>query len=249
MNARRLILSAMLICPALSGCSGPAAATRPSLSGLRSLMHDGMRVSAEDEARSQFAAANSRLAEERGDLPKAAAMYREAIAINPGNSDALWRLALLHVRQNEFDLATEVFENAVEVDPQNPALCADFGYHLYLAGDLERAEKFLRHTVRLAPGDKRASNNLGLVLAARGRDEESLAAFLDAGCTQAEAQSNLAIAQLLRLDSSTAAETLKTSLSLDPANPRAISALQQLTAVEQQSPTDAVTRSGYATMD
>jgi Flp pilus assembly protein TadD len=248
MNTRILLLFLLLMFPALSGCTG-SAITRPSLSGLRSLMQDGGRVSAEDEARSQFAVANSRLAEERGDLQKAADMYREAISINPHNSDALWRLALLHIRQNEFEMATAAFENAIEVDPQNPALCADFGYHLYLAGDPERAEKYLRNAVRLTPGDKRACNNLGLVLAALGRDEESLAAFLDAGCKQAEAQSNLAIAQLLRLDSKAAAETLKTSLSLDPGNPRAISALQQLTAVEQQSFSDGVTRSGYATMD
>ncbi|MGV2334475.1 MAG UNVERIFIED_CONTAM: hypothetical protein LVR18_10295 [Planctomycetaceae bacterium] len=86
-------------------------------------------------------------------------------------------------------------------------------------------------------------------LVRRRSAKQSLAAFLNAGCKQAEAQSNLAIALLLRLDSSAAAETLKTSLSLDPGNPRAISALQQLTAVEQQSFSDGVTRSGYATMD
>lgn len=248
MDTRILLLSSLLMCPALSGCSG-SATTRSPLSGLRSLMHNSTRISAEDEARSQFAAANSRLVEERGDLQKAADMYREAISINPRNSDALWRLALLHIRQNEFEMATVAFEKAVEIDPQNPTLCADFGYHLYLAGELARAEKYLRNAVRLSPGDQRASNNLGLVLAALGRDEESLAAFLDAGCEQAEAQSNLAIAQLLRLDSRAAEDTLKTSLSLDPGNPRAISALQQLTAAEQHSAPDAVTRSGYATMD
>lgn len=250
MNLRILSVSLLLLLPSLVvfGCSSPASSMRPGLKSLTGLMNDRTRVSEEDAARSQFAAANSRLAEERGDLQNAAEMCREAVRINPGNSDALWRLALLHLRQDEFDQATASFERAVEVDPQNPILCSDFGYHLYLNGDLERAEDYLRRAVRVAPHDRRAWNNLGLVLAAQGRDEESLAAFLDAGCTEAEARSNLAFAQVMRLDASTAGESLKASLALDPTNPRAISAMQQLAAVDELTHPEGVTRSGYATM-
>lgn len=248
-SPRNPMIYVLLLAASLTGCRGPASSAWPSVTALKSLMPDRTRVSAEDEARSQFAAASSRLAEERGDLQNARDLCREAIRINPRNSDALWRLALLQIRQKEFDAATEAFEKAVELDPQNPALCADFGYHLYLSGDLARAEQYLRNTLRQVPGDKRACNNLGLVLAALGRDEESLAAFLDAGCTEAEAQSNLAIAQLLRRDTTTAATSLKASLSLDPHNQRAVSALQQLTSVEAQNHSPEVTRTGYATMD
>lgn len=231
----------------LCGCAGAASEKRPAIKLLTLLRKDRTWVSEEDVARSEFAAANSRLAEERGDVENAKKMYHEAVQINPRNADAFWRLALLHIREREFEEATAAFEKAVEADAQNSALCSDFGYHLYLAGDLERAEYYLRNTVRVSPGDKRACNNLGLVLAARGKDEESLAAFLDAGCSEAEAQSNLAIAQLLRLDSSTATESLKASLSLDPTNPRAISAMQQLASFEDQTRPADVAESGYAT--
>lgn len=247
MNLRMLSVSLQLLLPCLVvfGCGGPASSLRPGFKLLTGLMNDRTRVSEEDEARSQFAAANSRLAEERGDLQNAAEMCREAIRINPGNSDALWRLALLHLRQDDFDQATASFERAVEMDPQNPILCSDFGYHLYLNGDVERAEEYLRRAVHVMPNDRRAWNNLGLVLAAQGRDEESLAAFLDAGCTEAEARSNLAFAQVMRLDASTAGESLKASLALDPTNPRAISAMQQLVAVDARTRGEGVTRSGY----
>ena len=247
MSLRMPIFFALVLSVSLPGCGGAASVRRPSMKPLSLLMKDRTRVSEEDVARSEFAAANSRLAEERGDVEGAKEMYHEAIRINPRNSDAFWRLALLHIREKEFDLATAAFEKALEADAQNPALCSDFGYHLYLAGDLERAEYYLRNTVRLSPSDKRACNNLGLVLAARGKDEESLAAFLDAGCSEAEAQSNLAIAQLLRLDSSTASESLKASLSLDPTNQRAMSAMQQLASFEERTQLAEVKESGYAT--
>ncbi|MFM7058296.1 MAG: tetratricopeptide repeat protein [Planctomycetota bacterium] len=244
-----LVFAGLLLLAALCGCSGSGAVTRVGIGSLGGLMQGRTRVSEEDEARSQFAAANSRLAEERGDVQSAVAMYREAIRINPENSDALWRLGLLHIRQNEFDLATDAFERAVDLDPQNALLCADFGYHLYLSGDLKRAEKYLRGAVRGAPNDQRAGNNLGLVLAAQGRDEESLAAFLDAGCTEAEARANLAFAQAMRLDVSAAGESLKASMALDPTSTRVISAQQQLAAVDERTCSEGVIRSGYATME
>ncbi len=249
MRIRMLTFGVLVLVAACSGCSGSGTAARPGIRSLAVLMPDRTLVSEEDEARSQFAAANSRLAEERGDVRAAVEMYREAIRINPRNSDALWRLALLHVRQNESELATEAFAGAVEADSQNPLLLADFGYHLYMSGDLKRAEKYLRGAVRGAPHDPRICNNLGLVLAAQGRDEESLAAFLDGGCTESEARANLAFVQALRLDSSSAAESLKASLSLDPTNPRAISALRQVVAIEERTRSREVTQSGYATME
>lgn len=244
---RQRMLVVLLSCSLLAGCGGGLSGKKFSTKAFTRVLQPGRRVSEEDRARSDFAAANSRVAEERGELQNAEDMYQEAIRINPENADALWRLALLHVRQEKFGEATKAFERASALDGKNPALCADFGYHLYLAGDLQRAEECLRQTRRLSPSDKRACNNLGLVLAAQGRDEESLAAFLDAGCTEAEARGNLAIAQLMRLDTSAAADSLQASLAIDPQNPQALSARQQLAAWEQSERLTAAADSGYST--
>ena len=134
---RRLVV--LLSCSLLAGCSGGLSGKRFSTTAFTRVLQPGRHVSEEDRARSDFAAANSRVAEERGELQNAEDMYQEAIRINPENADALWRLALLHVRQEKFDEATQAFERARALDEKNPALCADFGYHLYLAGDLQRA--------------------------------------------------------------------------------------------------------------
>lgn len=192
------------------------------------LSFGSQQASEEEIAKSEFAVASARLAEERNDSQQAMRLYREAINLNPGNADAHWRQAILHARQQDFEEATASFREAVELDKENPALCADYGYHLYLQGDLDQAEMYLRRAVRNAPENQRACNNLGLVLAANGKDDEAVAAFLDAGCSEASARSNLAYAQSLRRETDKAKESLHASLTLDPTNKTASSALRQL---------------------
>lgn len=212
----------------LTGCASSTDKPGFARRSIEKLPFGSQKASKEEIAKSDFAVANARLAEERNDSHQAMRLYREAITLNPENADAHWRQAILHAKQQDFEEATVAFEKAAELDKENPALCADYGYHLYLQGDVDKAEVYLRRAVRNAPDNQRACNNLGLTLAANGKDDEAMAAFLDAGCSEASARSNLAYAQSLRKETGKAKESLQASLSLDPTNKTASSALRQL---------------------
>lgn len=220
----------------VAGCAASSNALKVVAHPISSLKARNKSVSDEAVARSEFAVASARLAEDQGDVGKAKQMLLEAIEINPQSVDAHWRQAILLAKQDDLEESTTAFEKAIELDENNPGLCADFGYHLYLQGDLERAEKFLRLAVLSVPDNKRAWNNLGLVLAAMGKNDEAIAAFLDAGISEAQARSNLALAQSIRHDLDGARESYRASLSLDPTNQAAASALRQLARYGSRTP-------------
>jgi Tfp pilus assembly protein PilF len=53
----------------------------------------------------------------------------------------------------------------------------DYGYFLYVRGDLSRAEEVLRQSLSRRADHPKASVNLGMVLAAQGRFDEAFSMF------------------------------------------------------------------------
>jgi Tfp pilus assembly protein PilF len=135
--------------------------------------------------------------EQQGDLQQAAIAYQDALKQDPSRGDAWIRLAVLRDRQGKFQESEELYRKALKTQPGNPAVYANMGYSLYLQGRWVEAERNLRQALALQPEDARAHNNLGLVLARTGRDDEALAEFRKAGCSEADAHSNLAFALTL----------------------------------------------------
>jgi tetratricopeptide (TPR) repeat protein len=87
------------------------------------------------------------------------------------------RLAVVCTRLNDFAAASEYYDRALQLSPDNAAILSDAGYARYLAGQPAEAEKLLRRAVALAPKDVRAHNNLAVVVGVTGRLDESLALF------------------------------------------------------------------------
>ena len=119
------------------------------------------------------------------------------LASDLARADAYHRLALLHDRQGDCQTATEYYQQALERNSENSELHCDIGYSQYLQQRWQEAESSLRRAIALTPDLGRAHNNLGLVLARTGREQESLEEFARAGCDQADAHANLAHAMML----------------------------------------------------
>ncbi len=112
-----------------------------------------------------------------GDVPRAIALYRQAVALAPNDADAWYNLAVAleeggNVREGEVALA-----EAEKRDPGRPEIHNIRGTALAEAGDLPSAEREFRATIAGDPRNARAYNNLGNVLRGMNRDTEAAEAY------------------------------------------------------------------------
>jgi len=157
-------------------------------------------------------------AESRGDEKIAIQSYEELLELDPGNTQCLHRLALLHGKRGATGKSTELFKAALAKDTRNAELCCDYGYALYLAGDFDEASQQLRHAIELEPELNRARNILGMILARTNQQELAISEFSLARVPMSEAYANLALAMLLNGDAEAAERNIRIAESLRPSS-------------------------------
>jgi Tfp pilus assembly protein PilF len=172
--------------------------------------------------------AYARTLEKRGAPDQAQAMYLEALKLDSSRADACSRLGVLYDQQCKFDEANTWHGNAVAAQPQNPDFRCNAGYSLYLQGNLIEAEQSMRKCLALAPDHARGHNNLGMILARTDRSAEALAEFRRAGCTEVDAQTNLAYALTLERRWAEARVCYERALAIDPSSTTSKKGLQEL---------------------
>jgi Tfp pilus assembly protein PilF len=177
--------------------------------------------------------------ERRGDVGPAARAYEAALQADPARADVGLRLAALKDQQGQFTESADLYQRAVEQQPHNPDVYCNLGYSRYLQHRWGEAEQALRQAIALKADHRRAHNNLGLVLARAGRKEEALAEFRRAGCTEADAQINLAYALSLNAAWPDATRHYERALALQPDSAAArdgLAAVKTLSAKLQTHP-------------
>ncbi len=103
------------------------------------------------------------------------AELKQAIELEPGNSEAHRLAGYLATTYGRFDEAIEQSEKAIELDPLQPWNYIGRGYAAYRSGRLAQAEANFRTALDLAPGSGKFHCLLGAVLIARGQHESALA--------------------------------------------------------------------------
>ncbi len=103
------------------------------------------------------------------------AELKQAIELEPGNSEAHRLAAYLATTYGRFDEAIEQSEKAIELDPLQPWNYIARGFAAYRSGRLAQAEASFRTALDLAPGSGKFHCLLGAVLIARGQHESALA--------------------------------------------------------------------------
>ncbi len=215
----RLTMTVVLMSGAISGCANLSERNAPNI----------------DQAKNEFEVRlnMARLQERQGALAKARAMYEQMAAEHPDNAELHHRLMVIYTRLDLTDLATQQFELARGLNPNNADLFADRGYALYLAGDLEQAESLLKHAYELSPQKERVVINLATVTGALGRVDESWSLFrrvLD----DAEAHANVGFVLMQRGELGLAKKHYSIALNLDPKSKAAKNALVQIAQWEQK---------------
>ncbi|GAB4145505.1 MAG: hypothetical protein Tsb009_17660 [Planctomycetaceae bacterium] len=175
----------------------------------------------------------ARVQEQQGQLDQAMRLYREVIAKDPKNTEALHRMAIVSTRLGDHQQAEQHFRAAIQLAPRNSKILADYGYALFLRKDLNGAEAMLKRSVNLDPSNRRAVNNLATVLGFQGRTNESLAMFRKV-VDDAEAHANLAYVHVQKGEGKKAVQHYSQALSLDPKLRSASHAMVQLAEIEKR---------------
>ena len=172
---------------------------------------------------------------EGGELARAEPLYRQVLAADPRNFDALSLLAVLANQTGHPQAAIELLRRADAVRPNDPRLRAataeaysSLGDHFSRQRALAPAIDAYRNALSLRADMPETANNLGLALGMSGRLNDAVEAYRHAIAhrpTLAEAHSNLsdALRVLGRYDQAIAAA--REAIRLRPAYPEAFNNL------------------------
>lgn len=153
--------------------------------------------------------------EKKGFPEEALRQYENARKHDP-NAPAIARhLAVLHDLQGDAASAEREYQRALQEQPRDAELLNDFGYFHYRHNHLQAAESWLRNATTVDPNCACAWTNLGQVLAAQGRAEESYQAFTHV-LAPAEAYSNLGILLAKHGRTAEARKALQQAVKLNP---------------------------------
>jgi Tfp pilus assembly protein PilF len=158
-----------------------------------------------------------RMATMRGRKDEAAAHYRAAIAIAPGQPIPHNNLGLLLLEENKLDEAVGQFREALRARPDYLRARGNLGVALFSQGKVAEAETELREAVRGWPDDPGARVNLGNVLLVQDRPADAAQQYEAALALQArsvEAHQGLAQAYSKLGRAELAAEHLRRALEL-----------------------------------
>jgi tetratricopeptide (TPR) repeat protein len=152
-------------------------------------------------------------------LADAERLYRQALAIDPANADALHGLGVIAAQSGRHDEAIRLIGKAVDANPGLAAAHGNLGLALRALGRGEAAVQSYRRAVELAHNSAEAHYSLGAALQGIGRHEEAVGAYrraleLQPGHAAAAYNQGLALQALGRDDEAVA--TYQRAIALNP---------------------------------
>ncbi|MDP8999836.1 MAG: tetratricopeptide repeat protein, partial [Myxococcota bacterium] len=180
-----------------------------------------------DDARKRLAASGTldralgEVAELQGEHDLAVAQYRAAIAKDPRDVAAHFRLAVTLRRIRKFDVAGSELDQVAAVDKDYPGLSLERGLLFEESGDVEKAIDQFKAALARAPDDPDLQLRVGSAYVAIGRADDAipmLRKVLQGRPTSAEAHHYLGRALMLKgsQQQAEALRYLKRAVDLDP---------------------------------
>ncbi len=115
--------------------------------------------------------------EKNGQAEQAIVLYEKARKNDPGLKTIAHHLAVLNDVQGDSTRSLSEYKRAIEAEPNSADVYSDLGYYYFKRENLGDAERMLRKALEIDPKHAKALTNLGMVLAAEKRFDESFAAF------------------------------------------------------------------------
>lgn len=163
-----------------------------------------------------------------GNLAEAEAIYRQVLAVQPDNADALNLMGVIAHQVGRNDLAVDFLTRAIAAKPEFPEALSNLGNALKSLDRLDEAAAHYRRAIASRPGFTDAVYNLGATLEAMGRLDEAVAAYREAidltpHLTAAHYNLGNVLKDLGRLDQAIA--SYRTTLALAPDHADAVNNL------------------------
>ena len=112
-----------------------------------------------------------------GRIAEAEAAYRQILASDPGNFDALHLMGVIAYQLGRYDEALERISQALALSPTDAPAQNNLGNVLRVQGRLDEARARFRNAVTLRPNYVDAHVNLGALNSKQGRLEEAIACY------------------------------------------------------------------------
>lgn len=133
-----------------------------------------------DAANPTFRSTLARACLQTGNIAGALALYREAVAIAPGDADAWYNLASALQQTGNINEARQANAEAQRLDPQRADTYNVGGALDAESGNPAAAESQFRRAIAIDPRNARAYNNLGNALREQGKLADAASAFQSA---------------------------------------------------------------------
>lgn len=114
-----------------------------------------------------------------GDLPRAEAIYRQVLAVDPANPDATQLLGMIAHASGRHAEAIDLIQRAIGRTPSVPHYHANLGNALRDAGRTADAISAYERAMALGDSSPEVRNNLGIVLLQIGRDADAAERFAE----------------------------------------------------------------------
>lgn len=157
---------------------------------------------------------NGQLYETQGKHAKAMENYTKALEIEPSNQAALLSMARLHVRQQQYTEAEQLFGKALAAKPQADVY-NELASVLQKQGRAAEAQAAVQQAIAAEPNSQRFRNNLAGMLVASGRSDEAVQQLTQV-FPPAIASYNVAYLHFANQDLAGAQHYLQAALQSDP---------------------------------
>jgi tetratricopeptide (TPR) repeat protein len=115
--------------------------------------------------------------QDKGDMDRAIAEYRQAIRLDPKFAWPHYNLGLALSDKGNLDGAIAEYHQAIQLDPKFAWPHHNLGWMLYIKRDLDGAIAEYQEAIRLDPKDALPHNNLGLALSDKGDLDGAIAEY------------------------------------------------------------------------
>ena len=115
-----------------------------------------------------------------GKLSEAEALYREILTQHPNHADALHLLGVLATQAGQHELAVELINKAIAINPDFPVYFNNLGSALLFLGRFDEAAVAFRSALRLKPDYAQAHCNLGNVLKDQNQLQQAIESYQSA---------------------------------------------------------------------
>lgn len=117
---------------------------------------------------------------QRGEFARAESLYREVLQQDPQHAEALHGLAVLLARQEHYESAAELLQQAITYKPWEVDFHNDYGIVCMRQGQFAAAIAAYQSALRLQPGRAETHYNLGVVYHKQGNLAAAKMAYQDA---------------------------------------------------------------------